>query len=552
MMGIDEFMNNIIDNLILFGHEPNKTNFNRDLYLIIVALVNKQYPSTKEYEQIRTDRIDQLFKDQKTRIMNMVKSVKNIRPNIDLSEYKSLMKEAGEFTDRYQIIKKASSAGVDTESLREVWTNSNMSSEWLEGYLKSVSSFDQAKQDGFTYKKWVWTPNDNTRHESNNDQVVAIDDPFEIVNDKTDEVSMLMYPRDPDGDPGNTIVCYCEVEYLNDDEAAPYLETQGVMMKKQEPNINNTIILDSERLWGSRIVKLSSGELYNTYTSLKNHLPIRIELGHLDLLGEEKNYYNSLGYTEVGSIRGVEFINESDDDDNGTDYSAIRITDSIITKPEVQELYLNGELKAVSVNAMVNEDEAGTIIDILSISLVEEPACANCRIQGFSRDKQLITFKNNLEGESYMVEGNNESTVLTEEKLIEILSKFSNEIVEAVTKSIEQKEESDDPEGENSEGVAAGLNIDPEAFKAEMKLELKAEDLVTNLIKEGKVLPKESENHLVMAKADYEAYKNVMDSAKPKIEIGEKLPKGSDKATAEFSRTSLYKHLNEGVEGHGD
>ena len=61
-------------------------------------------------------------------------------------------------------------------------------------------------------KSWVWTGNGlTTRHESNDGQTVPFNEPFEIVNDATGEVDLMMYPCDPAGSPGNSYICYCEL-----------------------------------------------------------------------------------------------------------------------------------------------------------------------------------------------------------------------------------------------------------------------------------------------------------------------------------------------------
>lgn len=61
-------------------------------------------------------------------------------------------------------------------------------------------------------KTWVWTGNGlTTRHESNDGQTVPFNEPFEIVNDSTGEVDLMMHPCDPAGSPGNSYICYCEL-----------------------------------------------------------------------------------------------------------------------------------------------------------------------------------------------------------------------------------------------------------------------------------------------------------------------------------------------------
>lgn len=95
-------------------------------------------------------------------------------------------------------------------------------SQMTAGYEEANSINEEAVNNGkspvYTHKKWVWTgAGATTRHESNNMQTVPVDEPFIVVNDKTLEIDEMMYPCDPAGSPGNSYICYCEVDYTNEE-----------------------------------------------------------------------------------------------------------------------------------------------------------------------------------------------------------------------------------------------------------------------------------------------------------------------------------------------
>ena len=78
---------------------------------------------------------------------------------------------------------------------------------------------NEGKDKIYKTKQWIWTgEGKTTRHGSNHLQIRQLNEPFIIVNDETLEIDELMYPSDPAGSPGNTFICYCDIEYLTEDE----------------------------------------------------------------------------------------------------------------------------------------------------------------------------------------------------------------------------------------------------------------------------------------------------------------------------------------------
>lgn len=98
-------------------------------------------------------------------------------------------------------------------------------------YLHNVSEFEAkiyansrhhilGQKEPYTHKTWLWSHNKNTRHSFMEGQTVPINEPFHVTNERTGEMSNLMFPRDyaRDGSGSNTINCGCDVHYHNNDK----------------------------------------------------------------------------------------------------------------------------------------------------------------------------------------------------------------------------------------------------------------------------------------------------------------------------------------------
>jgi len=93
---------------------------------------------------------------------------------------------------------------------------SDRASDYDEAVMKNSIAEENGEEIPFPYKTWVWQMEGvglTTRHESNDGQTVAIDEPFLITNDATGDTEELMYPMDSNGSPSNTYYCYCGATY---------------------------------------------------------------------------------------------------------------------------------------------------------------------------------------------------------------------------------------------------------------------------------------------------------------------------------------------------
>lgn len=83
------------------------------------------------------------------------------------------------------------------------------------GTAYSTASYDSmlaAQRAGVKMgKRWIKSGKAHPRpsHVAAHNQIVRVDQPFQIVDPKTGELEELRYPRDPRASPGNTINCGC-------------------------------------------------------------------------------------------------------------------------------------------------------------------------------------------------------------------------------------------------------------------------------------------------------------------------------------------------------
>ena len=161
------------------------------------------------------------------------------RYNIPTQEYKKLVdaQKDKSLANRQELLKQVAvnnnellvSEGLNIPSnvfsYRDLETTAQSllrQSQMTAGYEEAKGINEKAIDDGkdavYTHKQWIHTgAGATTRHESNHMQKVRFDEPFIVVNDVTLDIDEMMYPCDPAGSPSNAYICYCEVDYTNED-----------------------------------------------------------------------------------------------------------------------------------------------------------------------------------------------------------------------------------------------------------------------------------------------------------------------------------------------
>ena len=94
---------------------------------------------------------------------------------------------------------------------------SQSKSEWEEVQAMNEESVANGKSERYTQKKWVWTgAGKTTRHsEMESYPVIDLDSTFQVVDENTDTLDEMLYPRDTNGSFENVAGCVCEIEYLD-------------------------------------------------------------------------------------------------------------------------------------------------------------------------------------------------------------------------------------------------------------------------------------------------------------------------------------------------
>lgn len=94
---------------------------------------------------------------------------------------------------------------------------SQSASEWEEVQAMNDEAESNGKDKMYSQKKWVWTgAGKTTRHmEMESYPVIDIDDTFQVVDENTDTLDEMLYPRDTQGSFENVAGCVCEIEYLD-------------------------------------------------------------------------------------------------------------------------------------------------------------------------------------------------------------------------------------------------------------------------------------------------------------------------------------------------
>lgn len=123
------------------------------------------------------------------------------------------LKENGETLDlnRYNVNYREISVMVE-QQMNEIRSASD--------YEECQAMNEKAESDGkspvITMKQWEWTgAGKTTRHmEMENYPVIDFDKSFQVVDENTDTVDRMLYPRDTDGSPQNVYGCVCEINYF--------------------------------------------------------------------------------------------------------------------------------------------------------------------------------------------------------------------------------------------------------------------------------------------------------------------------------------------------
>lgn len=240
--------NRVIDDLIESGASAYLLDYEflyNELWQINKPVVTRNYRQFKTAD-IKLDAIKHntliraktgaITEQELLRIARNVKTVSDIiqKYDVDVERYKQLSKTKKLSESRKGIINRSiktenilTSRGMnippntwsvggyqELNTIAETLTrNSQITGDFDTAQLANEEAEAKGEPRPYNYKKWIWTDEgQTTRHESNDGQTVDIDEPFIITNDATGDVDEMMFPTDPDADPSNSFICYCDME----------------------------------------------------------------------------------------------------------------------------------------------------------------------------------------------------------------------------------------------------------------------------------------------------------------------------------------------------
>lgn len=293
------------------------------------------------------------------------------------------------------------------------------------------------------------------------------------------------------------------------------------------------------------------------YAILKELLPIPLGIDHLkpETLQENK-ILDKMNLLNVGEITDITL-----EDDQ------IKIKDAHITNPTIQTLYDNGELPYYSFvsNMFTSPCQSGQADAVEQYSVigrvdfVEKGACEACRtgITAHASDskynaKAIIGDDNVAEDSSNSGDNSGDGNEDGEPTMADVLKAIKGLADTLVTikgalkvqevpagdngqqanpqqQAAASNSEEENNEEEEEEGGTPAAASDAEKRIAKLEKQMKEQNataakaeamgIVSKFQKEGKVLPKDLDDHVAMAMATPEQYKKAMENAKPVVDM---------------------------------
>lgn len=149
--------------------------------------------------------------------------------DVDKSEYNRLKNINSKTTDRMGLIRKSIEGGIKKQNLNDepnykqlenIASNYIRQTQMVTDYEEALLVNETAEAKGLdppiTSKRWEWSALDNTRHSNMDEEVIPLEDYFDVLNEISVETDQMLYPKDPAGSDGNVINCECGVTYFGD------------------------------------------------------------------------------------------------------------------------------------------------------------------------------------------------------------------------------------------------------------------------------------------------------------------------------------------------
>ena len=253
---IQQYNNFVIDDYVKSVDEGNPNKPSEAMLWVDLAVLNK--PSVyKNYQKIITSKytsndafhkmlirnkaqkdLNRVVESQVKRIAKSVDFVESTLKNFEmpLQEYHRMLDEQKNrsVANRRRVMEEVAVARGDilaSEGLNipssysyrdldvlseQLLRESQSKSEWEEVQAMNEESEAQGKSARYTQKKWIWTgAGKTTRHsEMESYPIIDLNNTFQVVDENTDTLDEMLYPRDTNGSFENVAGCVCEIEYL--------------------------------------------------------------------------------------------------------------------------------------------------------------------------------------------------------------------------------------------------------------------------------------------------------------------------------------------------
>ena len=254
---IQQYNNFVIDDYVKSVDDGNPQKPSEAMLWVDLAVLNK--PSVyKNYQKIITSKYTSndafhkmLIRNKAQKDLNRVveSQVERIAKNVDfvestlknfempLNEYHRMLDEQKNrsVANRRRVMEEVAVARGDilaSEGLNipssysyrdldvlseQLLRESQSKSEWEEVQAMNEESVANGKSEVYTKKQWIWTgAGKTTRHaEMESYPVIDLDNTFQVVDENTDTLDEMLYPRDTNGSFENVAGCVCEIEYLD-------------------------------------------------------------------------------------------------------------------------------------------------------------------------------------------------------------------------------------------------------------------------------------------------------------------------------------------------
>lgn len=210
----------------------NNPTIVRDFQTILNSPLTDNNAVTRNLISVSADNTARIISELETeRVLKNLEYVERTleQSKIDLDKYNSLSEKLSPTVSRQEILERSLEEGKMYNGRDLSYKELNNLAKNLENYKTHRVDYDEAlaineeaRANGlppvYTHKKWIWSGLENTRHSNMDDEIVELEDMFEVKNEVSGDIDHLLFPGDVENyhNPGNIINCGCTYEIISD------------------------------------------------------------------------------------------------------------------------------------------------------------------------------------------------------------------------------------------------------------------------------------------------------------------------------------------------